>query len=81
VNSEKHAPRLAGLMFVIVIVIGVLSGLILTPLNYAMTGPPGNISETMINFSDNSKMVQLSIIGYLIEAVAIVLLAVSLYAT
>jgi len=81
VNSDNYAPRLAGLMFVIVIVIGVLSGFMLTPLNYAMTGPPDNISETMINFSDNPKMVQLSIGGYLIEAVAIVLLTVSLYTT
>lgn len=80
-NSDKYAPRLAGLMFVIVIVIGVLSGSVLTPLNYKMTGPPENISETMINFSDNPTMVQISIIGYLIEAAAIVLLTVSLYTT
>ena len=80
-NSDKYAPRLAGLMFVIVIVVGVLSGFMLTPLNYAMTGPPDNISETMINFSENPTMVQLSIVGYLIEAVAIVLLTVSLYTT
>jgi len=80
-NTDKHAPRLAGLMFVVVIVIGVLSGFMLTPLNYAMTGPPENISETMINFSDNPTMVQLSIVGFLIEAVAIVLLTVSLYTT
>ena len=80
-NSDKYAPRLAGLMFLIVIVVGVLSGSLLTPLNYAMTGPPDNISETMINFSDNPTMVQMSIVGYLIEAVAIVLLTVSLYTT
>ena len=35
----------------------------------------------MISFSDNPKMVQLSILGYLIEAVAIVLLTVLLYTT
>ncbi len=80
-NSDKYAPRLAGLMFLIVIVIGVLSGFLLTPLDYSMTGPPENISETMTNFSDNPAKVQLSIIGYLLEAVAIVLLAVSLYTT
>ena len=68
-------------MFLIVIVIGVLSGFLLTPLNYAMTGPPDNISETMTSFSDNPTKVQLSIIGYLLEAAAIVLLAVSLYTT
>jgi hypothetical protein len=46
-----------------------------------MTGPPDNISETMINFSDNATMVQMSIVGFLIEAVAIVLLTVLLYTT
>lgn len=80
-DADKYAPRLAGLMFVIVIVIGVLSGSVLTPLNYKMTGPPDNISETMINFSENPAMVQMSIVGFLIEAVAIVLLTVLLYTT
>ncbi len=80
-NSDKNTPRLLGLMFVIVIVISVLSGSMLTPLNYKMIGPPDNISETMINFSNNSTMVQLSIVGFLIEGVAIVLLTVSLYIT
>ena len=80
-NSDKYAPRLAGLMFIIVIVISVLSGSMLTPLNYTMIGPPDNISETMINFSDNPTKVQLSIVGFLIEAVAIVLLTVLLYTT
>jgi hypothetical protein len=80
-NSDKFTPRLLGIMFVIVIVIGVLSGSMLTPLNYKMTGPPDNISETMINFSDTPTMVQMSIIGFLIEAVAIVLLTILLYTT
>jgi hypothetical protein len=80
-NSDKYAPRVAGLMFIIVVVIAFLSGLPLTPLNYKMIGPPDNISETMINFSDNPTMVQLSIVGFLIEAVAIVLLTVSLHTT
>ena len=80
-NSDKNTPRLLGLMFVIVIVIGLLSGLPLSSLNYKMTGPPDNISETMIDFSDNSIMVQMSIVGFLIEAVAIVLLTVLLYTT
>ncbi len=80
-NSDKNTPRLLGLMFVIVIVISLLSGTILTPLNFKMTGPPDNISETMINFSDNPAMVQMSIVGFLLEAVAIVLLTVLLYTT
>ena len=80
-NSDKNTPRLLGMMFVIVIVIGLLSGLPLSSLNYNMTGPPDNISETMVSFSDNPTMVQLSIAGFLIEAVAIVLLTVLLYTT
>jgi hypothetical protein len=80
-DSDKFTPRLLGMMFVIVIVIGILSGNLLTPLNFKMTGPPYNISETMINFSDNATMVQMSIVGFLIEAVAIVLLTVLLYTT
>jgi len=80
-NSDKFTPRLLGMMFLIVIVIGLLSGLPLLQLNYSMTGPPDNISETMIDFSDNSIMVQMSIVGFLIEAVAIVLLTVLLYIT
>lgn len=80
-NPDKNAPRLLGMMFVIVIVIGVLSGLPLSSLNFNMTGPPDNISETMINFSDNPTKVQMSIVGFLLEAVAIVLLTVLLYTT
>ena len=80
-NSDKFTPRLLGMMFLIVILIGVLSGEMLSPLNYSMTGPPDNISETMISFSDNSTMVQMSIVGFLIEAVAIVLLTVLLHST
>ena len=80
-NTDKNTPRLLGMMFVIVIVISLLSGNLLTPLNFKMIGPPDNISETMINFSDNATMVQMSIVGFLIEAVAIVLLTVLLYTT
>jgi hypothetical protein len=78
-NSDKNTPRLLGFMFLFVIVIGILSGLLLDSLNYSMTGPPDDISKTMISFSDNATMVQMSIIGFLIEAV--VLLTVLLYTT
>jgi hypothetical protein len=78
-TTYKNAPRLLGLMFVIVAAISAASGLILTPLNYSLIGPPDNISVTMINFSDKPTMVQMSIAGFLIEAVAIVLLTVLLY--
>jgi len=80
-NTDKNTARLLGLMFVIVAVLAFLSGLPLSQLNYSMTGPPANISETMIAFSGNSTMVQISIVGFLLEAVAIVLLTVLLYTT
>jgi hypothetical protein len=68
-----------GFTFLFVIISGILSGLFLSPLNYSMTGPSKNISQTMTSFAGNSTSVQLSIVGYLIEACAIVLLAVLLY--
>ena len=80
-NSDKFTPRLLGFMFLFVIVIGILSGLLLDSLNYSMTGPPDDISKTMISFSDNATIVQMSIVGFLIEAAAIVLLTVLLYTT
>ena len=80
-NFDKNTPRLLGAVFLLVIVLSLLSGLLLDPLNYSMTGPPDDISETMISFSDNATMVQMSIAGFLMEAVAIVLLTVLLYTT
>ena len=79
--SDNFTPRLLGLMFLVVIAFGLLSGLPLNQLNYSMTGPPANIFETMVAFSNNSTMVQMSIVGFLMEAVAIVLLTVLLYTT
>jgi hypothetical protein len=69
------------MIFVIVAVASVLSGLMLSSLGSTLIGPPDNISETMIEISDNPTTMQMSIVGFLIEAVAIVLLAVLLYTT
>jgi hypothetical protein len=78
----RSAPRVAGLMFLLVIVVGLLSGeLFLSPLNYSMTGPPKDISKTMISFSERPAMVSASITGFLVEAALIVLLALSLFET
>ena len=79
-TAAKNTPRILGLMFIIVIILSVISGTFLTPLNYSMTGYPDNISETMVSFSENPAKVQLSITGYLIEAACIVFLSVLLYA-
>ena len=78
-DTRKNSPRLLGLMFVIVAALSLISGLILTPLGYSLVGLPDNISETMLSFSQNPTIVQLSMVGFLLEAVAIVLLTVLLY--
>jgi len=80
-NSDKFTPRLLGAAFLIVIVLGVLSGQLIGSLGVTIVGPPDNISETMINISDNPTTMQMSIVGFLIEAVAIVLLTILLYIT
>jgi hypothetical protein len=77
-NTDKNTPRLLGFMFVFVAVASVLSGLPL-PFEISLIGPPDNISETMIKISDNPTTMQMSIVGYLIEAIGMVLLAVLLY--
>jgi hypothetical protein len=79
-NTDKNTPRLLGFMFVFVAVASVLSGLPL-PFEISLIGPPDNISETMIKISDNPTTMQMSIVGYLIEAIGMVLLAVLLYTT
>ena len=74
-NSDKNTPRLLGFMFVFVAVASLLSGLPLSSFNVSLIGPPDNISETMIKISDNPTTMQMSIVGYLIEAIGIALLA------
>jgi hypothetical protein len=63
----------------LVIVIGLASSSLLTPLNYEMTGAPEDISETMGSFADNPSRVGASMTGFLFEAASIVLLAVLLF--
>lgn len=59
-NSDKFIPRLLGMMFLVVVILGILSGLMLGSTGWTITGQPDNISETMISFSDNPTMVQMS---------------------
>jgi len=80
-NSDKFTPRFLGVMFIIVAVASLLSGLLLGSLNYTPMGPPDNISEIMTNISDNPTTMQMSIVGELITAIGIVLLALLLYTT
>lgn len=80
-NTDKKTPRLLGAAFLFVAVAALVSELPLSSFGIKLLGPPENISETMINISDNPTSMQMSIVGYLIEAIAIVLLAVLLYTT
>ena len=80
-NTDKYTPRLLGVAFLFVAVAALLSELPLSSFGVTLIGPPENISETMIKISDNPTAMQMSIVGYLIEAVAIVLLTVLLYTT
>jgi len=75
-NSDKFTPRLLGFMFVFVAVASALSGLMLMSLIES-----DNISNSMINISDDPTKMQMSIVGELITAIGIVLLAVLLYTT
>jgi len=77
--SDKNTPRLLGFMFILVIITNILSSMQLGSLNIAIVGPPDNISEIMMNISNDPTSMQMSIIGYLIEACEIVLLSVLLY--
>jgi hypothetical protein len=80
-NTDKNTPRLLGAAFLFVAVAALLSELPLSSFGVKLIGPPDNISETMIKISDNPTSMQVSIVGYLIEAIAIVLLTVLLYTT
>jgi hypothetical protein len=75
-NSDKSTPRLLGFMFVFVAVASALSGLMFSSLIES-----DNISNSMINISDDPTKMMMSIVGELITAIGIVLLAVLLYIT
>jgi hypothetical protein len=80
-DTDKNTPRLLGAAFLFVAVAALLSELPLSSFGIKLIGSPDDISETMIKISDNPTSMQMSIVGYLIEAIAIVLLAVLLYTT
>ena len=77
--SDKNTPRILGFMFVLVIVTNILGSMQLGSLNVEIVGPPENISEIMMNISNNPTAMHLSIIAYLFEACEIALLSVLLY--
>ena len=78
-NQDKNISRLLGAAFLFVAVASLISGLLLISLGYTEIGPPDNISENMVKFSDNPTTMQMSSVVMFIEAVGIVLLAVLLF--
>jgi hypothetical protein len=78
-NLHLSTPRLLGIMFILVVVIAILSVIPLSSLNYTIGESSDDISESMIDFADNPTNVRMSIAGFLMEAVAIVLLTVLLF--
>lgn len=75
-DSNKFTPRLLGIVFVIQAVASLVSGLMSRALIES-----DNISNTMINISNAPGKMLGSIVGELITAIAIILLAVVLYTT
>jgi hypothetical protein len=75
-NTDKFTSRLLGMMFVIVAVASALSGFMFSSLIES-----DNISNSMINISDDPTKMMMSIVGELITAIGVVLLAVLLYTT
>ncbi len=65
----KNTPRLLGFMFVFVVVAGTFAGLTAESYGVTIVGPPENISVIMLEISDNPTLMQMSIVGFLIEAV------------
>ena len=75
-NFGKNTPRLLGIAFLIQAVATVLSDQFSSSLIES-----DNISNSMINISNDPTLMQMSIIGKLITAIGIVLLTVLLYTT
>ncbi len=69
----NNIPKLLGATFLIVIVTTFVSSLVTS------VGGTGNISDVMVNISDDVPLVRLGIIGGMANSTAIVVLAVLLY--
>ena len=78
-NSEKSVSRLLGVIFLIVAVASLSSGLLLGVIDYSLIKPPTDIATSMQNMAAHVAIMQSSFVVMLFEAVGIVLLAVLLY--
>jgi hypothetical protein len=73
-KSKKHAPRLLGAAFLIVVFTSLTSGLLLG----SVVGS-GSISDILVNISDNLTLMRISNLIDLVTSLGIVVLAVLLY--
>lgn len=80
-KSNNTVPRLLGMMFVVVAILSLTSGLLLGTLGVPVTGPPDDVNEMLTNFNDDQSLARSIVVVMLIEAVCIIFLAVLLYTT
>jgi hypothetical protein len=73
-NSDKKIPRLLGAAFLFVFVASILSDILFT----SAVGS-GNISEILVNVSDNLTLIRISILVALVNSLGIIVLATLLY--
>ena len=73
-KSDNYIPRLLGVVFLIVAVASIVSAL----LSMATIGS-GSISDNLVNISNNTMQVRISLLIDLITSVGIVVLAILLY--
>ena len=76
---DKNVLRALGLAFLVVIVLSIAGAVLLGETGWELASTPDNLSEIMVGFANNPMIVQTSIIVFLIEAVAIVILATLLF--
>ena len=80
-NSDKNIPRLLGAAFLLQAVASMVSGLFLAPVDLLKPSVSDNISAIMTSIANNALLMRASIVGEMITAIGIILLAVLLYAT
>lgn len=78
-NSDVTAPRLAGLMF-LVVAATLMGGSILAPL-FDPIAPPENLSDALVDASEDTFRIHLSVLLKLASAAGTVVLATMLFAT
>jgi hypothetical protein len=73
-DTEKNAPRFLGGAFLFVALVPLVSGLMFTSVVSS-----GSISDILISISNNPALVQVSVVGQMVTAAGIVVLADLLY--